>query len=146
VNIHFLEFDNDYREYVWLTYVTAMKPHIEKIWGWEDNWQKENYSNSLEIYSTYILVLEEQKLGYIQFKRDKDFIFLSMIVLEEKYQSIGYGPTVIDKIQALNPHLPLKLRCFKVNENAYNFYLKNGFSLVSSDNEFHTLYRDEKDT
>ena len=146
MDISFLKFENDHREYVWLTYVNAMKHHIEKIWGWDNSWQKENYSNSLEIYSTYILILEDQRLGYIQFKQDNNFIFLSMIVLDAKYQSNGYGPIIIDKIQALQPELPLKLRCFKVNQNAYNFYLKNGFKLLSSDNEFHTLYRDKKDT
>ena len=120
MDISFLKFENGHREYVWLTYVNAIKPYIEKIWGWEEKWQKENYSNSLEIYSTYILMSEEQRLGYIQFKHDENHIFLSMIILEDKYQSKGYGSIIIDEIQAL----------------------KNGFKLISSDNEFHTLYRD----
>jgi len=143
MDIDFLKFTNDHKEYIWLTYVEAMKPHIEKIWGWNDAWQEDNFLTSLDTYSTYTLVSDQQKIGYIQFRHDPDLTFLSMIVLEKEYRSKGYGPIIINKIQALQPKLPLKLRCFKVNEAAYTFYLSNGFDIVSSDNEFHTLCRKE---
>jgi len=141
MEISFVEFESIDKEYVWLTYVDSMETHIQKIWGWDKAWQENNFLKSLDTYRTFILKFEKKKIGYVQYLHDSDFSYLSMIVLEKEFQSKGYGAFIIDKIQSLRPELPLKLRCFKVNQRAYEFYLKNNFRLISSDNEFHTLQR-----
>jgi len=86
-------------------------------------------------------MLDNERAGYIQFECTSEFIFLSMIVLNKQYQSRGYGPRVLAKIQATKPELPIRLRCFKVNQLAYNFYIKNGFKVIEVDDEFYTLLR-----
>jgi ribosomal protein S18 acetylase RimI-like enzyme len=118
-----------------------MKQHIEKIWGWDQTWQETNFSQSLDKYITFTLHIDNERAGYIQFEHTSEFTFLSMIVLDPSHQSKGYGVEVLKKIQELDPERPIKLRCFRVNESAYNFYIKNGFKEIESDQEFQTLVR-----
>ena len=141
MKIVFTPYEVDSRDYIFDSYVETMKHHIDNIWGWDETWQQVNFSHSLDKYLTFTLNLAGQKLGYIQLKHKSDYTYLSMIVLTAKYQSKGYGVQILKKIQSLKPNLPIKLRCFKVNKSAYNFYLQNGFTTVKSNKEFYTLLR-----
>ena len=141
MEINLVEFRSADKEYVWLRYVDSMQSYIQKIWGWDKAWQESNFLKSLDTYQTFILEFDTKRIGYVQYLHNSDFSYLSMIVLDKEFQSKGYGAFILDKIQSLKPELPLKLRCFKVNQKAYQFYLKNNFKLISSDNEFHTLQR-----
>jgi len=141
MDIIFVQFEHSHKDYVWQAYVNSMKFHIQRIWGWDEVWQKDNFLKSLDTYLTFILEVDSKKIGYVQFRHDEEITYLSMIVLENEFQSKGYGSLIIDKIHTLKPELPLKLRCFKVNERAYKFYLNNNFNLIDSDSEFHTFQR-----
>ena len=141
MEINLVEFRSADKEYVWLRYVDSMQSYIQKIWGWDKAWQESNFLKSLDTYQTFVLEFDTKRIGYVQYLHNSDFSYLSMIVLDKEFQSKGYGAFILDKIQSLKPELPLKLRCFKVNQKAYQFYLKNNFKLISSDNEFHTLQR-----
>jgi len=70
-------------------------------------------------YLTFILMLDNERAGYIQFECTSEFIFLSMIVLNKQYQSRGYGPRVLAKIQATKPELPIRLRFLHFAENLW---------------------------
>ena len=142
MDLEFHPYEEANRDYIFKSYSVVMKAHIERIWGWEQAWQEANFAQSLEKYLTFIVCLGNQKIGYIQYEHTSEFTFLSMIVLDQKYQSKGHGVGVLRKIQATKPELPIKLRCFRVNESAYEFYIKNGFREIASDNEFQTLLRD----
>ena len=142
VDIEFKAYNSSNRDYVFDSYVKSMKPHIEKIWGWNQDWQEDNFIQSLNNYLTFVVVLNGEKAGYIQFANETEFIYLSMLVLNEQYQSKGYGSKILTKIQSLKPGLPIKLRCFKVNQLAYKFYMENGFQMAGQDQEFYTLIRE----
>lgn len=141
MTVEFYPYEEANRNYIFESYAFAMKSYIQKIWGWDQAWQEINFAQSLEKYLTFTLYVENRRVGYIQYQHTSEFTFLSMIVLDQKYQSKGYGVEVLRKIQATKPELPIKLRCFRVNESAYNFYIKNGFREITSDNEFKTLLR-----
>ena len=44
------QYNNVDKQYVWEAYVRAMKPHIEKMWGWDNAWQKDTFEKSLIEY------------------------------------------------------------------------------------------------
>ena len=142
VDIEFKPYNSRDRGYVFDSYVRSMKSHIEKIWGWDQAWQEDNFIQSLDNYLTFVVVLNGEKAGYIQFANKIEFVYLSMLVLNEQYQSKGYGSKVLIKIQSLSPALPVKLRCFKVNQLAYKFYMENSFKVIGEDQEFYTLIRE----
>src|SRR3989337_1752028 len=81
--------------FLWNLHVTALKPHVSAVYGWDEAFQRSYY---LENYSTLhnqgiqyqsvdvgVLAVEETPLGYI----------LSSIELLPAYQGIGIGTALI---------------------------------------------------
>jgi len=132
-------YKKDYKRYIFKVYTNAMKPHIESIWGWNLEWQKNNFKNALAEFKTEIIEFENKKIGYVQFLSSSKNLYINMLILEPSFQSQGIGTRIINKIISVNPELPIELRCFRINKKALNFYLNNGFEIVKQDNEFYTL-------
>ena len=128
--------------YLWDTYVQAMKPHIKNIWGWEDDWQKKDFVKKLDNYQTFLLKFENSNIGYVQFKNNSKDLFINMLILSPSWQSKGFGKSVLDQLLTSNSNKKLSLRCFKVNQSAYDFYQREGFSVIGSDDNFFMLEKD----
>lgn len=64
-----------------------------------------------------------------------------MLVLEPSWLSKGFGRSILEKLISSNPGKKIRLRCFKVNQLAYNFYQREGFVVIDSDNEFLMLQK-----
>lgn len=141
MSIEFQSYQEDDKDYLWNIYVRAMKPHIEKMWGWDTAWQKENFEQSLIEYSSSTLKSASERIGYLQVKYNPESTFISMIILEPRYQSKGFGPKILDKVQGIWPEKPLTLRCFQVNQPAYDFYIRSGFEVVETDDYFISMRR-----
>ncbi len=142
--------------YLWKTYITALKQHIETIWGWDEKWQKSDFLKSLSDYQTSIVVCEGVAIGYvqfkliqfkaiqfepIQFKSNSEDLYINMIILEAGYQSKGIGAKLLASIQTEQARNTINLKCFKVNTAAYRFYLRNGFEVISEDEYSYLLSR-----
>lgn len=126
---------------IWDMFVPAMRPHIEKIWGWEDNWQTNEFNSRFFELNTSFIVLRGNKLGYVQYSLNEADTYLNMIILSPNFQSQSLGNCVLNEIQGLQQGKPLRLRCFHVNEGALNFYKENGFSAIESEENFVLLER-----
>ncbi|MFK8012810.1 MAG: GNAT family N-acetyltransferase [Marinicellaceae bacterium] len=133
------QYKKDYKIYIWKIYIKAMKHHIDNIWGWNLEWQKKDFKKALVRFKTEIIILNNSKVDYVQYLELNKSIYINMIIIEPDYQSRGIGPRIIGKISSINPHLPIELRCFIVNAEALNFYLKNGFKIKNKENEFYIL-------
>lgn len=133
------QYKNTHQDYIWKTYVNAMKPHIEKIWGWDLIWQKDDFAKTLDKYTTAIILLDKKQIGYAQYIQESEYLYINMIILQSDYQSQGIGAKLLKVIGSIESDLPIKLKCFRVNDAAYNFYLNNGFEVIKTDNEFFTL-------
>ncbi|WP_196159378.1 GNAT family N-acetyltransferase [Reinekea sp. G2M2-21] len=118
---------------IWNMFVPAMKPHIEKIWGWEENWQTNEFNSRFFELNTSFIVLNENKLGYVQYSLNDADTYLNMVIMSPNYQGQSLGNNVLSKIQGLQEGKPLRLRCFHVNERALKFYKENGFSVIESE-------------
>ena len=130
-----LAVENDISE-VWGMFVPAMKPHIEKIWGWQIEWQTNEFNGRFFELNTTFLIVDEKKVGYVQYSLNEDDTYLNMIILEPEFQGKELGAMVLDLIQDIQSGKPLRLRCFHVNERALSFYEKNGFRIVESEENF----------
>jgi ribosomal protein S18 acetylase RimI-like enzyme len=139
--IKFQQYNDVDKQYVWETYVRAMKPHIEKMWGWDDAWQKDTFEKSLIEYETFMLLNVSERVGYVQVKYNLESTFLSMLILSPHWQSKGIGPNVLDTLQSHYREKPITLRCFQVNKSAFDFYSSNGFEVVSTDDYFISMIR-----
>lgn len=124
--------------YLWKVYTVSMKPHIEQIWGWDDKWQKSDFSKNLMKYDTLIIRIEENPVGYVQYKSNNEGIYINMLILEADYQNKGIGPKLLSILHSKYQQT-IVLKCFKINHKAYQFYLNNGFRLFDEDENFYLL-------
>ena len=68
MSIELQNYQSTDRAYVWNTYATAMKGHIESMWGWEEVWQKNDFDKNLKYHQTRIVLSENERAGYLQTK------------------------------------------------------------------------------
>ena len=141
MSIDFQPYQEANKSYLWHTYVEAMKPHIEKMWGWDTAWQENNFEQSLIEYDTSILKNSSERIGYLQVKYNSENTFISMIILEPNHRSEGLGSKILKKLQSVHPEKPLTLRCFQVNQSAYDFYIRSGFEVLNTDDYFISMRR-----
>jgi len=141
MNIKFQPYQASDKDYIWQTYVTAMKHHIENIWGWDESWQQTDFEKNLQKYQIDLIQIESQPIGYVQFSKNTDKTYINMLILELSYQNQGIGVKVLESIQKSNHDLPLELKCFKANQAAYQFYINNEFDVIESDDSFISLRR-----
>ncbi|TCS34663.1 GNAT family N-acetyltransferase [Reinekea marinisedimentorum] len=127
---------------IWDLFVPEMKPHVDRIWGWEDGWQINEFNRRYFKLNTSFIVFSNQKLGYVQYSLNEGDTYLNMVILGPAQQGKGLGKKVLRLIQNLQPDKPLKLRCFHVNVRALRFYEVNGFHIIESDDNFVLLQRD----
>ena len=141
MRIHFQEYDNNDKAFIWKTYVNAMKPHIEKIWGWDQSWQENDFNLGLKQCKTEVIFVDGCVAGYLQTEQKGNALFIRMLILIPEYQSKGIGTKILDMLQPLTSGNLLKLNCFKINKNAYRFYKKSGFDEIKTDENYIYLQR-----
>lgn len=127
------------KNYIWNVYEKAMKSHISNIWGWNLDWQKNDFETNLESHETYIIYMSEIRMGYVQALYDFEKTYINMLILEPMYQSKGFGLDVLKMIVKRQNNKPVQLRCFKVNQKAYKFYLSKGFEVIEVEDEFYYM-------
>ena len=127
------------KTYIWQTYKNAMQTHIEKIWGWELAWQKQDFEKNLIKYTTGLIKQKDKTIGYIQYTVEGKYAYINMLILEPTQQSQGLGAEVLNQLLAQYKLDTLSLRCFKVNTRAFDFYLSEGFAVIEEDGNFYLL-------
>lgn len=50
-------------------YEETMRPHIEKIWGWDAAWQQRNFQDGLLLAPPFVICNDATLLGYFQIER-----------------------------------------------------------------------------
>jgi ribosomal protein S18 acetylase RimI-like enzyme len=112
------------------------KEGIERIWGWDDSRQRENFADEWRTVATRSLFFAERWIGYVQLKEEADCLYLLCIAVKPEFQGMGIGRSVMAglKMEAERCALPLRLSVFRSNPRAERFYEGLGFR-VSGMNE-----------
>jgi ribosomal protein S18 acetylase RimI-like enzyme len=126
---------------IWQLYVSAMKHHIEAIWGWDAAWQSADFDNAFATSSTYVVELDGWFSGYVQLDLGPVENYLRMIVLAPECRSSGIGARLLAEIlrRSLDGGRNLYLRVFRNNIAAKRFYEREGWSVASEDENFYLL-------
>lgn len=114
-------------------YCLVMKPYVEKIWGWEQQWQKNDFTAHFEPENITVVSVAGKLVGYAHVERRCDKLFLRMLLLVPEYQSKGIGTHLLESVveSASRQALKVELQVFRVNEAAKKFYDHHGFQVVS---------------
>jgi ribosomal protein S18 acetylase RimI-like enzyme len=107
-----------------------MKEYVEKVWGWDEAWQKTYCLQHFDPEALQIVVLDCTDIGCISVAdRDRE-LFLRSIEIMPEYQNKGIGTFLIKEIilHAQRENKPVALQVLKTNTRARILYQRLGFS------------------
>lgn len=121
------------------------KWYVDKIWGWQDNEQKQKLKQDLNEHLAHkrIIMYENKPIGVyaIHITEDGD-LFINEISITKEYQNKGIGRGILEKQLNENHKKGIRtiLQVFKDNP-AKKFYESLGFTVYG---ETETHYQMEK--
>lgn len=117
----------------------VFESHIERLWGWDERWQRSNFAAELASSTTSVIRVAAIIVGYVQFRDEGNRIYVQNIALLPDFQSRGIGTRLIKELQAKAAArgVPLELGVFRTNAPARRFYEHLGFERMR-DTETHT--------
>jgi N-acetylglutamate synthase-like GNAT family acetyltransferase len=133
----------DDSEFAYRVKKAAFKENVEKVWGWNEEEQRQLHKNRFEAQDFRIINLGGIDVGVLAMVISPDCIKVNQLFLLPEYQSKGIGRScmqlIIDK--ALEMDLPIRLQVLKVNPRAQAFFLRLGFLTIGETNTHILLER-----
>jgi GNAT superfamily N-acetyltransferase len=122
--------DDDY-DFLWRLHCAAMRPYVEKTWGWDKQWQAEYFHNHFDPTTRQIIEGDGGPIGCILVERREDRIFLAAIEIAPDYQGRDIGTELIQSLcsESDGRGVPVELQVLKVNP-ARCLYERLGFAVV----------------
>jgi ribosomal protein S18 acetylase RimI-like enzyme len=117
----------------------VFKEYVEKTWGkWNEEEQLISYKNSFKLENNYIIVIENKKIGWLNYEELDSIIKINQIFIIPEYQNKGIGTNIINEIieKGRQNKKTITLRVLKVNEKALKLYKKMSF-IVNEENDTH---------
>jgi ribosomal protein S18 acetylase RimI-like enzyme len=126
-------------------YKGGLRRFIDEIWGWDENWQRDDFKKYFHPRNIYIVLYDRRLAGYIQVDKDQDKWHIRMMVVSEELQGNGLGTLMLKKIidESNAEKKVLTLSVFKINNKAQNLYKKMNFQEILS-NENSIIMRLER--
>jgi ribosomal protein S18 acetylase RimI-like enzyme len=123
------------RAAIWSLYESAMKRHIESIWGWDQAWQIAYFEQAFSASSTFVVEIDAQFGGYLQLDLGEREVYLSMIILTPVARSRRIGAKLLAQLNTVSQQagLTLRLRVFRINVAARRFYEREGWRVNGED-------------
>ena len=84
-----------------LTYLLkkdGLKNYVEKIWGWEEENQKELHEKTFDPKNTEIIQFDNNEIGYLTKRVSDSEIYIENLILGEKFQNNGLGTKIVSSI------------------------------------------------
>lgn len=111
---------------------SVFRSHIEKLWGWDEVWQRENFASEFASATTSVIEEDGRIAGYIQVMEKHDRIYVQNVAISEAFQGKGIGTQLLEGLQsnAAARKVPLQLSVFRTNTPAQRLYERLGFRPV----------------
>jgi len=128
------------KEWLYSLYCITMKTHVEKTWGWDEDFQKNAFETHLRPDRFHIVMKSSIDAGAYLIYDKGDHLWLEMLLVNPELQNQGIGSWVIRKLQnkSKQANIPLKLSVIKVNP-VQSFYKSLGFSIYDEDDSFYKM-------
>ena len=106
---------------IWYNGSITAHHFIDKdYWKSQKKDMKEKY---IPMSETYVISNKKEVIGFVSMVDD----YLAALFIDGNHQGYGYGKKLLNFVKEQRNSIQLKV--YKKNENAVNFYLKNGFVL-----------------
>jgi len=104
---------------LWLyeLYCLTLRPAIELTWGWDNDFQFNQFSEHLKPENFEILLIGDKPIGGFYVVENDDHFWLEMLLIHPSHQGKGIGKQVIQQFQtaSVSKNKAFKLCVIKVN-------------------------------
>jgi ribosomal protein S18 acetylase RimI-like enzyme len=118
----------------------AMRPYVEQVWGWDEEYQERRFRESYDHSETQVVLVDGIAVGLLRVSESESAVFIDQVEIVPDYQDRGIGTALINDLLARGR--PVELRVMKVNADARRLYERLGFRVID-DNEKHYHVRAE---
>lgn len=111
----------------------SIKQYVEKIWSWNEFFQKKTHETNFVASNTKIIGRDQKEVGYLVLKETQSEIFIENLLIEREFQNLGIGKEIMEEIieRANSEKKLIRLQVFKINVRAQKFYKSLGFKEIS---------------
>ena len=123
---------------------TVLKDYIEKIWGWDEDFQLRFHTENYHVNETSIIKIGEDAVGTVEIKENAESIFISGLYLLPAYQNKKIGSAIIQQMldKATKENKCVELEVLKLNDKAQALYQRLGFTLTERDDTKYFMFKD----
>ncbi len=105
------------KDFLWSLHRETLREYVEKIWGWDEEWQRERFFANFDPADRQIIEADDVAIGMLQVDRQQGSIFLKNIQISPSHQRKGIGTQIIRSLmqEADRFDIPLRLQVLRVN-------------------------------
>ena len=118
-------------EAIFKLYGLVMRCYVSEIWGWDEQWQENDFSAHFDPKGIILVHKERELVGYSHVENRGGRLYIRMIVVHPHHQRKGIGSKLLESVIASGKEQSksIGLEVFKINDEAKKFYEKHGFNL-----------------
>lgn len=142
-HIRFRKASQNDSEFAYKVKKVAFEEYVEKIWGWDEDIQRQLHEELFKTQEFRIIELSGVDVGIMAVEIKSDHVKVNQLFLLPCYQGKGIGTQCMDQImkQAAQMNLPIRLRVLKINPRALVFYERIQFTRIGETNTHILLER-----
>ena len=118
------------RDLIYTLKAESVRPYVEKIWGWDEEYQQREFDRDFEEISQFnVIEVEGSFAGYVQYYAHSIYFEITEIHLRPEYRGKGIGSDILRYLQrvCIAQDRYLRIGCFKENHGANRLYQRLGF-------------------
>ncbi len=116
----------------------ALYPYVEKVFGWDDSFQRNRLKTDYEPSWFYWLISENKRVGLLCYKPYDNAYHVHLLIVFPEHQNQRIGVKVMDYIAELakiEQRDCITLSSFRCNVRALSFYQRLGYQVVGNSDE-----------
>ncbi|MCU7878722.1 MAG: GNAT family N-acetyltransferase [Candidatus Thiodiazotropha sp. (ex Lucinoma borealis)] len=108
-----------------------MRGYISKIWGWNEQWQRDDFTANFDHNNIMLVHNNHELIGYSHVENRSTQLYIRMLVIHPKHQQKGIGSKLLKSVitSGNEQSKSIELQVFKINDKAKEFYVRHGFTL-----------------
>lgn len=116
---------------VYKLYCLVMRGYISKIWGWNEQWQRDDFTAKFDHNNIMLVHNNHELIGYSYVENRSTQLYIRMIVIHPRHQQKGIGSKLLKSVitSSNEQSKSIELQVFKINDKAKEFYVRHGFTV-----------------
>ena len=119
-------------EFIFTVKKAAFREYVERVWGWDDNYQRKLHDERFAAQNVCIIQWCEVDVGFLAISHTSGMLKVDQLFILPEHQGRGIGSACMTRIvdDAGLEQKPVMLQVLKVNTRGIAFYQRLGFTIV----------------